>query len=75
MGDTIVKWFSDLTIWIGSLTVLPGESGFRSSVRGHVDDMTNWIRENLTGPGILDFGPKSTTHEKRVNRTEYENKM
>jgi len=29
MGDTVVKAFSDFTIWIGSLTVLPGEHGIK----------------------------------------------
>jgi potassium channel subfamily K len=27
MGDTIIKAFKDFTVWIGSLTVLPGEEG------------------------------------------------
>ncbi|KAF2709660.1 voltage-gated potassium channel [Pleomassaria siparia CBS 279.74] len=27
MGDTVIKEFKDLTIWIGSLTVLPDEKG------------------------------------------------
>lgn len=33
MGDTVIKWISDLTIWIGSITVLPGESGFRATIK------------------------------------------
>ncbi|CAI6335605.1 unnamed protein product [Periconia digitata] len=32
MGDTVIKAFRDLTIWIGSLTVLPGEQGIRSTL-------------------------------------------
>lgn len=31
MGDTVVQVFSNLTIWLGSLTVLPNESGFRAT--------------------------------------------
>lgn len=33
MGDTVIKGFKDLTIWIGSLTVLPGDHGIGSSIR------------------------------------------
>ncbi|KAF2642892.1 voltage-gated potassium channel [Massarina eburnea CBS 473.64] len=31
MGDTVIKAFRDLTIWIGSLTVLPDEKGISST--------------------------------------------
>lgn len=33
MGDTVVKSFSELTIWVGSLTVLPGEHGIRATLQ------------------------------------------
>jgi potassium channel subfamily K len=33
MGDTIIKAFSDFTIWIGSFTVLPDENGLASAVK------------------------------------------
>lgn len=33
MGDTVIKGFSDLSIWIGSITVLPGERGVRATVK------------------------------------------
>lgn len=33
MGDTVVKAFSDFTIWAGSLTILPGEGGARTSIK------------------------------------------
>ncbi|GME65430.1 potassium channel [Neofusicoccum parvum] len=36
MGDTVVKSFSELTIWLGSLTVLPQESGFRATLKSNV---------------------------------------
>ncbi|KAF2110096.1 potassium channel-like protein [Lophiotrema nucula] len=32
MGDTVIKGFKDATIWIGSLTVLPGEHGVKSTL-------------------------------------------
>ncbi|KAF2691837.1 voltage-gated potassium channel [Lentithecium fluviatile CBS 122367] len=33
MGDTVIKAFRDLTIWVGSLTVLPGENGVSSTLK------------------------------------------
>jgi potassium channel subfamily K len=33
MGDTVIKAFRDLTIWVGSLTVLPGENGPSSTLK------------------------------------------
>lgn len=33
MGDTIVKIIRDATLWIGHLTVLPGEQGIRSEFK------------------------------------------
>jgi potassium channel subfamily K, other eukaryote len=33
MGDTVVKAVSDATIWLGSLTILPGEGGLREGVK------------------------------------------
>ncbi|KAL1648335.1 hypothetical protein SLS58_002088 [Diplodia intermedia] len=36
MGDTVVKGFSEFTIWLGSLTVLPQESGFRATLTSNL---------------------------------------
>ncbi|KAL1301593.1 hypothetical protein AAFC00_005823 [Neodothiora populina] len=33
MSDTVVQFFSNVTIWIGTLTVLPGEGGFRATAK------------------------------------------
>lgn len=33
MGDTIVKAIRDLTLWIGTVTVLPGEHGVRANAK------------------------------------------
>jgi potassium channel subfamily K len=33
MGDTVIKEFKDLTIWVGSLTVLPDEQGVYAAVK------------------------------------------
>ncbi|KAF1948579.1 voltage-gated potassium channel [Byssothecium circinans] len=32
MGDTVIKAFRDLTIWVGSLTVLPDEQGLSTTL-------------------------------------------
>lgn len=73
MGDTVVKWFSDFTIWIGALTVLPQEGGVRSTLRGHVHELQTWVRKCFTAPGT--FGASPTKHEKRIDRTQYETDM
>ena len=76
MGDTIIKWFSDLTVWIGAVTVLPGEGGFRASLRTAAQDIVKWIGDsfaNFTGPGI--FGDAPIKHDQRMGTTEYENKL
>ncbi|THV76914.1 voltage-gated potassium channel [Aureobasidium pullulans] len=33
MGDTVVQLFSNMTVWIGSLTVLPDEQGIRTAFK------------------------------------------
>jgi potassium channel subfamily K len=76
MGDTIIKWFSDLTNWVASLTVLPGEGGFRLTVRQSMEALNNSIRDlvkSFTGPGI--FGDAPPEHERKMDHSEYENQM
>ncbi|KAF4548584.1 Ion channel-like protein 2 [Elsinoe fawcettii] len=70
MSDTVVAAFSDLTVWIGSLTVLPGDRGFSATLKlfllqfrsGHID--TSEFKD--TPPGLLGEIPH---HQHRV---EYE---
>jgi len=63
MGDTVVKAFSDFTIWIGSLTVLPGEHGITATLKSSAG---NFFRGGGFGtgkpPGMLPEGDRS--HEK-----------
>ena len=33
MGDTVIKTFRDLTIWVGSITLLPGEQGVSGTLK------------------------------------------
>lgn len=76
MGDTIVKWVSDLTNWIGSFTVLPDEGGLRSSLKSAANGLNKRLHDSLhqfIGPGILgsaaSHGPK---YARPLSRTEYE---
>lgn len=68
MGDTIVKSFSDFTVWIGAVTVLPGEQGFRAGFRMSIKRLVGWAQNSvpdITLPGILGDipkGKKSTEH-------------
>jgi potassium channel subfamily K len=46
MGDTAIKAFADLTIWAGTLTVLPGESGFQENLKAATRRVTQGARIN-----------------------------
>lgn len=39
MGDTVVQLFSNFTVWIGSLTVLPSEQGVRIAMKNAWDSL------------------------------------
>ncbi|KAK3700372.1 hypothetical protein LTR37_015983 [Vermiconidia calcicola] len=76
MGDTVIKWFSDLTNWIGSITVLPDEGGLRASLRSAVQAFRSWAQDSaksFSPPGV--FGARHIVHEKRTDSTEYDRKM
>lgn len=57
MGDTIVKGIHDLTLWVGDLTVLPGEQGIKSRLKEVANKATRRQGFNdevhETPPGIL----------------------
>ena len=36
MGDTVVKAFSEATNWLGTITVLPGETGLKASLKSAI---------------------------------------
>ncbi|KAL3421839.1 Outward-rectifier potassium channel TOK1 [Phlyctema vagabunda] len=40
MGDTIVKGIRDLTLWVGNITVLPGEQDFKTSLKNSIKKAT-----------------------------------
>ncbi|KAK3674267.1 hypothetical protein LTR78_005736 [Recurvomyces mirabilis] len=80
MGDTIVKAFSDLTIWIGTITVLPGEQGFRAGAKAMGQHTSKWFRDSFqrfTPPGLLGDVPQGHTihHEKRMSSSQHEQRM
>ncbi|EKG11661.1 Ion transport 2 [Macrophomina phaseolina MS6] len=73
MGDTVVKGFSELTIWLGSLTVLPQEGGFRATLKANIAKLQenplfhrdSSLPELEKPPGLL---PKSGSgHQSRVH--------
>lgn len=57
MGDTVVKAISDLTIWVGSFTVLPGEGGIRASLKEALRSLTRPMKtgqfKTSEPPGFL----------------------
>ena len=68
MGDTVVKGISDLTLYLGEFTVLPGEAPVRDRVKQLAAKSTSGrIFENTTGfqepPGLLPEG-RETVPEK-----------
>lgn len=40
MGDTVVAAFSSFTIWLGSITILPGEKGVRETAKKAFEQFT-----------------------------------
>jgi potassium channel subfamily K len=64
MGDTIVKWFSDITVSIAAVTVLPAESGFRAGIAAVAKDISRWVRKGLSNtrvPGLSSNAPNHQT--------------
>lgn len=66
MGDTIIKGFKDLTIWIGSFTLLPDEKGLRPALKVGMKRMRfgKMLKE-----GDLDKkGPSGATEQGHMDR-------
>ncbi|KAK5113187.1 hypothetical protein LTR85_011005 [Meristemomyces frigidus] len=81
MGDTVIKWISDLTVLVGSITVLPGEQGFRAGTKAVLQRILTTTKaslERFTPPGIFGdrpLGGHSIKHEKRIDSSEHEKHM
>ena len=66
MGDTVIKAFRDLTIWVGSLTVLPGEHGVSSTLRVGVQRLKHG---KLYKPdGDDDQSPEGASEQRMLDR-------
>jgi potassium channel subfamily K len=78
MGDTVVKSFSDFTIWAGSISILPGETGIRATLRAsthRVMGSNNFMKPNIQTsqpPGMLPHDG-DVDHTESQKRTELEN--
>lgn len=76
MGDTIVKWFSDFTIALGAVTVLPEDKGIRHSLRHTMERLTRCSRDsfaNFTLPGVMGAAPLE--QKKPVSSSEYHKRL
>lgn len=67
MGDTIVKWFQDITNWVASFTVLPEKDG-ESLLRRFTNGATQVLMK-FTPPGLLGA---SRTYQPMDGKKHYE---
>ncbi|KAG9231192.1 potassium channel-like protein [Amylocarpus encephaloides] len=73
MGDTIVKVIRDLTLWVGNVTLLPGDKGFKSSLKESINKLSlgklfsDYDPEEAP-PGIL--GDSKRRHSSSSNQDE-----
>lgn len=76
MGDTIVKAFSDITVSIAAVTVLPGEQGFRAGFATMTRRFFGWAQNtvsDITLPGL--FGDVPRQPHNRDHPATFENLM
>jgi len=79
-GDTIVQYFSDVTLWAASITVRAGEKNFRTTSKTILENA--WQRSRQVATQVMPAGlfgdlPQghSIPHEKRVGSSEHDQKM
>lgn len=66
LGDTIVKWFSDLTIIIGKITVLPDDNGLRYATRAVLQHLVKWMSDSVSRFWLIGiFGSAPSKHQQR----------
>jgi potassium channel subfamily K, other eukaryote len=81
MGDTVVKSFSDFTIWAGSLTILPGEDSTRATLRAAARRVTGGAIfkpgtiHTALPPGLLPSGSGSAEGQERKQSAIEEHAM
>lgn len=68
MGDTIVKAFSDITVSIAAVTVLPNEQGFRAGFTTMMKRVLGWAQNtasDITMPGLFGDIPRHPQSEEK----------
>jgi potassium channel subfamily K len=76
MGDTIVKTFSDITVSIGAITVLPEEQGFRAGFAALAKRSLGWAQNtvsDITMPGL--FGDIPRQPQNKEHPATFDNLM
>lgn len=75
MGDTIVKWVSDFTIWIGAVTVLPDEQGIRATAKKMLSSLKH--SGSFVPPGIFGDVPhgQDSNENRKMHETNLETRM
>lgn len=74
MGDTIVKWFSDIARWLASVTILPGPDGARVTAKAFLDRFKERCEEAIAR--YTPFGRQSgMKHLQRMDAREHEEQM
>lgn len=76
MGDTIVKTFSDITVSVAAITVLPGEQGFRSGFKTLAKRLLNLTQNtfsDITMPGL--FGDIPRQSQSKEHPATFDNLM
>lgn len=69
MGDTVIKAFRDLTIWVGSLTVLPGEHGVSGTLKSGIQQLKAgkiYRDDNSSNLGLTRRGAVEQTLQDRL---------
>ena len=70
MGDTIVKGIKDLTLWIGTITVLPDEHGLRAGLKASANNLS---RGRLFGDELFPQGvPGEHEHDRSYAQDDKE---
>ena len=75
MGDTIVKLIKDLTLWVGTFTVLPGEHGIRVALKENANRFSRGKLfaekgDDVEPPGV--FGEMEKRGEEDEDRNDPE---
>ena len=76
MGDTVVKAFENFTIWAGSLTILPGENGTKTTLKASINKVTRqrlFKRDNFhigQPPGFIPYSSENQREKNELHTIE-----